>query len=140
MFDLDRPPPLADAMHLKPDQKIILAQAVGFPGAPKGPAQKAKWTALFMVMQPPTSVRRFLAPVSKSGSTDVGGPDADGEGFRYRELQAVAPTLYSVIVRIVYSNSLDLNLLTHRRLPAGCHIIIDSMWNNLHLPFAIVLS
>ena len=30
VFDLNRPP-LADAMHLRPDQKIILAQAVGYP-------------------------------------------------------------------------------------------------------------
>jgi nitroreductase len=30
VFDLDRPP-LAAAMHLRPEQKIILAQAIGYP-------------------------------------------------------------------------------------------------------------
>jgi nitroreductase len=34
VFDLDRAP-LASAMKLKPDQKIILAQAVGFPAQPR---------------------------------------------------------------------------------------------------------
>lgn len=34
VFDLDRPP-LATAMKLSPDQKIILAQAVGYPAPPK---------------------------------------------------------------------------------------------------------
>jgi nitroreductase len=41
VFDLDRTP-LAAAMKLKPDQKIILAQAVGFPAGPTDSAERPK--------------------------------------------------------------------------------------------------
>jgi nitroreductase len=41
VFDLDRAP-LAAAMKLGPDQKIILAQAIGFPASPKDSGRESK--------------------------------------------------------------------------------------------------